>query len=102
MRIQNGRATVDSQTRLRHHTWDAKSLKGTVRMTSPEAHRGKAPAIDFSATKAALWLSLTAFFALLVLYFVGMDQGATSVFGANTVIHEFVHDARHLLGFPCH
>ena len=102
MRIQNGRATVDSQTRLRHDTWDAKSLKGTVRMTSPEAHRGKAPAIDFSATKAALWLSLTAFFALLVLYFVGMDQGATSVFGANTVIHEFVHDARHLLGFPCH
>ncbi|CAN5368271.1 CbtB-domain containing protein [soil metagenome] len=76
-------------------------------MTSPEAHNGsslssKAPAIDFSATKAALWLSLTAFFALMVLYFIGMDQGATSVFGANTDIHEFVHDARHLLGFPCH
>jgi len=76
-------------------------------MTSPEAHQGhplssKAPAIDFSATRAALWLSLTAFFALLVLYFIGMDQGATSVFGSNTDIHEFVHDARHLLGFPCH
>lgn len=76
-------------------------------MTSPEAHNrsslsSKAPAIDFSATKAALWLSLTAFFALMVLYFIGMDQGATSVFGANTDIHEFVHDARHLLGFPCH
>ena len=76
-------------------------------MTFPEAHKGsslagKAPAIDFSATKAALWLSLTAFFALLVLYFIGVDQGATSVFGSNTDIHEFVHDARHLLGFPCH
>lgn len=74
-------------------------------MTSPEARKASlshAPAIDFSATKAALWLSLTAFFALLVLYFIGMDQGATSVFGNNTVIHEFVHDARHLLGFPCH
>ncbi|AQA02638.1 cobalt transporter [Mycobacterium sp. MS1601] len=71
-------------------------------MTSPEAYNGKAPAIDFSATKAALWLSLTAFLALLVLYFIGMDQGATSVFGSNTDIHEFVHDARHLLGFPCH
>ena len=42
------------------------------------------------------------FLALLVLYFVGVDQGATSVFGNNTYIHEFVHDARHLLGFPCH
>jgi hypothetical protein len=71
-------------------------------MTSPEARKTVAGAIDFSATKAALWLSLTAFFALLVLYFVGVDQGATSVFGDNMYIHEFVHDARHLLGFPCH
>jgi cobalt transporter subunit CbtB len=31
-----------------------------------------------------------------------MDQGATSVLGDNTYVHEFVHDARHLLGFPCH
>jgi hypothetical protein len=71
-------------------------------MTSPEATKTAAPAVDLSATKAALWLSLTAFFALVVLYFVGLDQGATSVFGNNTYVHEFVHDARHLLGFPCH
>jgi len=71
-------------------------------MTTPEAYKAKVPAIDLSATKAAVWLSLTAFLALLVLYFVGLDQGATSVFGDNTYIHEFVHDARHLLGFPCH
>jgi hypothetical protein len=71
-------------------------------MTSPQARRSVAPAIDFTATKAALWLSLTAVLALVVLYFVGVDQGATSVFGDNMYIHEFVHDARHLLGFPCH
>ena len=71
-------------------------------MTSPEARKTAAPAIDLSVAKAALWLSVTAFLALLVLYFVGLDQGATSVFGSNPVIHEFVHDARHLLGFPCH
>jgi hypothetical protein len=71
-------------------------------MTSPEARKSAAPALDFSATKAAVWLSVTAFLALLVLYFVGMDQGATSLFGSDTHIHEFVHDARHLLGFPCH
>jgi Probable cobalt transporter subunit (CbtB) len=71
-------------------------------MTSPEAHQTKAKAVDLSAVSAVLWLTLTAFLALVVLYFVGMDQGATSVFGNNTYIHEFVHDARHLLGYPCH
>jgi hypothetical protein len=71
-------------------------------MTTSDARRTRVPAIDLSATKAVLWLTLTAFFALLVLYFVGLDQGATSVFGNNTYVHEFVHDARHLLGFPCH
>lgn len=69
---------------------------------STSAARTRGRAIDLSATKAVLWLSLSAFFALLVLYFVGVDQGATSVLGDNMYIHEFVHDARHLLGFPCH
>jgi len=40
--------------------------------------------------------------ALLVIYFVGIDQGAVSVFGADMHVHEFTHDARHLLAFPCH
>jgi len=40
--------------------------------------------------------------ALLVLiYMVGMEQGATS-FTTGNVIHEWMHDGRHLLGFPCH
>jgi hypothetical protein len=71
-------------------------------VTSPEARKTAAPALDLSAAKAVVWLSATAFLALLVLYFVGLDQGATSVFGSNTSVHEFLHDARHLLGFPCH
>ena len=71
-------------------------------MTTSDARRSAAPALDLSATKAAIWLAGTAFLALLVLYFVGIDQGATSVFGSDTHVHEFVHDARHLLGFPCH
>ncbi len=71
-------------------------------MTPPETSTGRTPTIDLGATKAAVWLSTTTFLALVVLYFVGMDQGATSVFGNTTYIHEFVHDARHLLGFPCH
>lgn len=46
-----------------------------------------------------------AFFACLIatllLYFVGAEEGATAVFPGER-LHEWVHDARHLLGFPCH
>jgi Probable cobalt transporter subunit (CbtB) len=51
---------------------------------------------------AMLWLVGTAVVALAVYYFIGVDQGATSVFGNSMMIHEFVHDSRHFLGFPCH
>lgn len=54
------------------------------------------------ASRAILWLAGTALLALAVYYFIGVDQGAVSVFGNDTHIHEFVHDARHFLGFPCH
>ncbi len=56
------------------------------------------PVIPFRAI--APWLALAAFM-LLALYFVAADQGATSLV-PGTMVHEFVHDARHLLGFPCH
>ena len=38
--------------------------------------------------------------ALLTLYLVGLDQGAVSQSGA--LLHELMHDGRHLLGVPCH
>jgi hypothetical protein len=62
--------------------------------------RADTPAL--ADVRSAVWLSGTAFLALLVLYFVGLDQGATSLFGTDSHIHEFLHDARHLLGYPCH
>ncbi|MDT0464959.1 CbtB domain-containing protein [Streptomyces gibsoniae] len=54
------------------------------------------------ATKAVIWLVGTALIALAIYYFIGVDQGAYSVFGKDMHVHEFVHDARHFLGFPCH
>ena len=72
-------------------------------MTTPNVHQAAVPAAALSGTKAALWLSLTAFLALMALYLIGVDQGATSILGAdNMYIHEFVHDMRHATGFPCH
>ena len=54
-------------------------------------------------SQAAVWLSIAAFLGLAAYYFIGIDEGAMSVFGPSTmVVHEFVHDARHFLGFPCH
>ncbi len=47
------------------------------------------------------WAVFAGLICLLALYFVGAEQGATSIF-SGSYIHEFVHDGRHLLGFPCH
>ena len=47
------------------------------------------------------WAIFGGLLALLALYFVGAEQGATAIFPGMDV-HEFVHDGRHLLGFPCH
>lgn len=57
---------------------------------------------DLSALSVALLLTATVLIAALAYYFLAYDQGAVSVFGSDTHIHEFVHDARHFLGFPCH
>jgi hypothetical protein len=47
------------------------------------------------------WLVFGGLLFLLALYFVGAEQGATSLVPGR-ILHEFVHDGRHLLGFPCH
>ena len=47
------------------------------------------------------WALLGGLVLLLLVYFVGAEQGATSLI-PGMYVHEFVHDGRHLLGFPCH
>ena len=47
------------------------------------------------------WVIFGGLLMLLALYFVGAEQGATSLI-PGMYVHEFVHDGRHLLGFPCH
>ncbi|WP_163509900.1 CbtB domain-containing protein [Fodinicola acaciae] len=47
------------------------------------------------------WAIFVAALAVVLLYFVGAEEGATSLISGHYV-HEYVHDARHLLGFPCH
>jgi hypothetical protein len=47
------------------------------------------------------WAVFAGILALLAIYFIGAEQGATALISGH-MIHEFVHDGRHLLGFPCH
>ncbi len=41
------------------------------------------------------WAVLVVSVVVVMLYFAGSFQGSE-------YLHEFVHDGRHLLGFPCH
>ncbi|SFO97714.1 Probable cobalt transporter subunit (CbtB) [Amycolatopsis arida] len=47
------------------------------------------------------WAVFVGILAVVVLYFVSTEEGATALFSGGYV-HEFVHDGRHLLAFPCH
>ncbi len=49
----------------------------------------------------APWALLFGLLGMLVVFFVSAAQGAVSI-PAGTAIHEWVHDGRHLLGYPCH
>ncbi|MCJ1678548.1 CbtB-domain containing protein [Streptomyces sp. APSN-46.1] len=54
-----------------------------------------------SLSALAPWAVFAGVLTLVLLYFIGVEQGATAVFEGETV-HEWLHDGRHLLGFPCH
>lgn len=69
--------------------------------TIPVAGVGVTPDA-LSKGRVAVLLGVTAFLALFVYYLIGVDEGMTSLFGNTMSIHEWVHDGRHFLGFPCH
>lgn len=58
------------------------------------------------ALTAQLALALTALTAFALLFVVLMDQGGALAAVGSTLdaatTHELFHDARHLLGVPCH
>ena len=61
-----------------------------------------------TATPAAIplrqllpWIVFAGIVLIGLIYFIGAEEGATSMISGHYV-HEFVHDGRHLLGFPCH
>jgi hypothetical protein len=87
-----------------------RDLSSTGRDAYPEgdalmAHAVLAPAPTYAPTPIPLrellpWL-IFAGVLLLALYFVGVEEGATAIV-PGMYVHDFMHDGRHLLGFPCH
>jgi hypothetical protein len=62
---------------------------------------GAVPLPTVPLRELAPWAFFFGLLALLVIFFVSADQGAISI-PSGTAIHEWVHDGRHLLGYPCH
>ncbi|MFE2264031.1 CbtB domain-containing protein [Streptomyces griseosporeus] len=72
------------------------AVQPSTAATAPTTAPAKLP-----VSAIAPWAVFFGILMLVLLYFVGAEQGATSVLSGENV-HEWVHDARHLLGFPCH
>lgn len=74
----------------------------TSAVSVPNSGAVDLPALPTLSLSAAWpWAVLGVLLSVLALYFVGAEQGATAIVSGDGV-HEWVHDGRHLLGFPCH
>ena len=73
-------------------------MSDAVASSSPLSGAVYPPAI--SLRDVGPW-ALFALALLTLIYTVGVEQGASSLTSGN-VLHEWMHDGRHLLGFPCH
>ncbi|MGI8731433.1 MAG: CbtB domain-containing protein [Solirubrobacteraceae bacterium] len=60
-----------------------------------------APAPIASPAELLPYAIFAGFVLFVLIYFVGAEEGVASVISGSAV-HEFLHDGRHLLGFPCH
>jgi hypothetical protein len=56
---------------------------------------------SFPVGQVLPWLILAGLLLVVAMYFVSAEQGATALIAGNA-IHEWTHDGRHVLGFPCH
>jgi cobalt transporter subunit CbtB len=76
-------------------TLDPKEMAMAKSFTTPIS-----PPIAIPVREILPWL-IFAVLLLVLIYFVGIEEGATSII-PGMYVHEYVHDGRHLLGFPCH
>lgn len=70
-------------------------------MSSPALPRAVPMPVAIPIRELVPWLIFAGLVLLSLVYIVGYEQSAASIVSGRGV-HEWVHDARHLLGFPCH
>jgi predicted anti-sigma-YlaC factor YlaD len=68
---------------------------------SSSTYAPAAQPVAIPVREALPWAIFAGLILMLAVYFVGAEEGATSII-KGMYVHEFVHDGRHLLGFPCH
>jgi hypothetical protein len=78
-----------------------REIPGDTVMTNATSFAPTAQAVAVPIQKVLPWAIFGGLLLMLAIYFVGAEGGATSLIKGRYV-HEFVHDGRHLLGFPCH
>jgi hypothetical protein len=70
-------------------------------MTNASSTPAIAPALPIPLRDIIPWAIFAGLLCIIGIYFVGAEEGATSIV-QGMYVHEWVHDGRHLLGFPCH
>lgn len=109
MKIRRGRATVidirepDPDIVDNHPILTERVILQELRMSTTVAttHDSDLSLPSLPLGEILPWAIFAGLLLLLAIYFVGAEQGATSLI-SGAYVHEFVHDGRHLLGFPCH
>jgi hypothetical protein len=94
----------DTQPSTLLTVWGRKIPKEDVPLSQAALDRraGTVPVVPVVSARELLpYVLFGGILLMLLVYFVGAEEGATSLIGGQSV-HELLHDARHLLGFPCH
>ncbi len=99
MEVRHGRATVTgaSAPGVRNSAIANTAARDAGSRGGPSLNPAAPTPIPLRDVGPAL---LAAAFALLVLAVVSLDTSAVSE--AGLVLHELMHDGRHVLGVPCH
>jgi putative cobalt transporter subunit CbtB len=98
-----GRHSAESQTLLatKHVSIRGRDIPKEFDMTTSTLAPTATWPVAIPIRELLPWVIFAGLICLLGVYFVGAEQGATAIF-KGMYVHEFVHDSRHLLGFPCH
>jgi hypothetical protein len=78
-----------------------RDIPGDIVMTDATSFAPTDQPVAVPIREVLPWAIFGGLLFMLAIYFVGAEEGATSLI-KGMYVHEFVHDGRHLLGFPCH